>query len=149
MIEPQSAQEGASAWEVKVTWALPMPRLPRVLRTPVAPLPADLALPLPLLAGVVEGEPVPGAATAVAGEEAAPRGAPDEPAPPLNGEACPAAPDEALPEVPAPPEPAAPEPPSPRVSGRTEDSAVADRSTRPSVARSSGGRKREPSQRKM
>ncbi len=136
MIEPHSAQEGASAWEVKVTWPRPMPRLPSVLRVP-------LLLPLPLtsaadaigrsLAGGGVGVEASGAATAVGT---------------LGGEACPATPGEPLPEVPAPPETPAGLP-NPRFRGWIEDSAVTDRSTRPSVARSSGGRKREPSQRKM
>ena len=53
MIEPHSAQLGASAWLVNVTWALPMPRLPNVTRA-AEPLPLDLAAPLPLpLMGVV------------------------------------------------------------------------------------------------
>ena len=52
MIEPHSAQEGASAWDVKVTWALPMPRLPRVTRGLPLPFPLPLAWPLPLLDAV-------------------------------------------------------------------------------------------------
>jgi hypothetical protein len=56
MIEPHSAQLGASAWEVNVTWALPMPRLPKVTRAaePLGfPLPLPLAWPLPLSGGPV------------------------------------------------------------------------------------------------
>lgn len=164
MIEPQSAQDGASAWALKVTWALPMPSAPSAARMP---FPLVLPLPLPLLlpeAGEAEergaspGRSLAGVEVAVAvggvpleaGEEAAGEEAPvsDEPAlSPLSGEAGPAAGESALPEVPAPPAP--PVPLRPRVSGCTEDSAAADRSTNPSVARSSGGRNREPSQRKM
>ena len=66
MIEPQSAQEGASAWDVNVTWPRPMPRLPRVLRVPLL-----FPLPLPLLlAGITEAEGVestPPALTLLAG----------------------------------------------------------------------------------
>jgi hypothetical protein len=47
MIEPHSAQEGASAWDVKVTWALPIPKLPSMARVAAAPFP--LLFPLPLL----------------------------------------------------------------------------------------------------
>ena len=55
---------------------------------------------------------------------------------------------EPLPKLPAPP--VAPAGlPNPRFRGCTDVSAVTDRSTRPRVARSSAGRKREPSQRKM
>src|ERR1035437_8037442 len=137
MIEPHSAQLGASAWALKVTWARPMPRLPSVLRVP-----ALLPFPLPgaadaigrSLAGGVAGATSLGAATAIGA---------------LGAEACPAAIGEPLPRLPAPPELAAPEPPNPMFRGWIEDSAVTDRSTRPRVARSSGGRKREPSQRKM
>jgi hypothetical protein len=79
----------------------------------------------------------------------------DEPALPassLSDEACPAASCGAeapltLPEFPALPVP--PVDPNPRVRGCTEDSPADDRSTKPSVARSSGGRNLEPSQRKM
>src|SRR5664280_3361457 len=140
MIEPQSAQEGASAWEVNVTWPRPRPRLPRVLRVPLV-FPLPLPFPLagvadatgPSLAGVVDGATSLGAATAVGA---------------LGAEAGPAAISEPLPELPAPP--VAPDGlPNPRFRGWTEDSAVTDRSTRPSVARSCAGRKREPSQRKM
>src|ERR1035437_1062700 len=145
MIEPHSAQEGASAWDVKVTWALSMPKLPSIARVAAAPFP--LLFPLPLvctgmavarvsvelsLAGGGVGETASGAATAVA---------------PLGGEAGLAAGELPLPELPALPAPA--EPPRPKLSGCTEDSPADDRSTRPRVARSSGGRKREPSQRKM
>ena len=52
MIEPHSAQLGASAWEVNVTWALPMPRFPSVTRAaeplPLVLVPLPLAWPLPL-----------------------------------------------------------------------------------------------------
>src|SRR5664279_408287 len=146
MIEPQSAQEGASAWEVNVTWPRPMPRLLRVLRVP-----ALLPFPLPLvgaaeaegpsLAGGVEGATSLGAATAVV--ESTPAALTL-----LGGEAGAAVPDGPLPKLPAPP--VAPAGlPNPRFRGWTEDSAVTDRSTRPRVARSSAGRKRELSQRKM
>ncbi len=129
MIEPQSAQLGASAWEVKVTWALPMPRLPRVTRG----VPFDIPL-----VGAEAGEEAAGAVAPVSNEPAVP---------PLSGEAGPAAGNEPLPEVPALPAPA--EPPNPRLSGCTDDSEVDDRSIKPRLARSSAGRKREPIQRKM
>src|SRR5664280_386783 len=138
MIEPHSAQLGASAWALKVTWPRPMPRLLRVLRVPLLfPLPLPLVGAAeaegPSLAGVVDGAASVGAATAVGA---------------LGGEAGVATLGEPLPVVPAPP--VAPAGlPNPRFRGWTEDSAVTDRSTRPRVARSSAGRKREPSQRKM
>jgi hypothetical protein len=47
MIEPQSAQDGASAWDVKVTWARPMPKLPSMARVAAAPFPLLFPLPLP------------------------------------------------------------------------------------------------------
>jgi hypothetical protein len=66
---------------------------------------------------------------------------------PLGGEAGSATGDEPLPEVRALLIP--PVPPRPRLSGCTDVSAIADRSTRPNVARSSAGRNFEPIQRKM
>ena len=63
MIEPQSAQEGASAWAAKVTWPLPMPRLPRVMRG--LPLGGGVAAPAapageePLLGRGAETSPLP------------------------------------------------------------------------------------------
>src|ERR1035437_265548 len=53
MIEPQSAQDGASAWDVKVTWARPMPKLPSMARVAAAPFPLlfPLAWPFPLVEG--------------------------------------------------------------------------------------------------
>ena len=102
MIEPHSAQLGASAWAANVTWPLPIPRLPRVVRgLPLVPLPFPLPLawPLPLsgvapergvagpsLAGGVDFADSSGAATAVT---------------PLGGEAGCAASEGPLPEVPA------------------------------------------------
>src|ERR1035437_6370487 len=152
MIEPHSAQLGASAWAAKVTWLLPTPRprVPRVLRG--LPLPF---VPLPLTGaaserGASEEAPSPAwgveVATAVV-EKPTEAGFSAPPAPPLSGEAGPAVPAEPLPKLPALPIP--PAAPRPKLSGCTEVSLAAERSTRPSVARSSAGRKREPSQRKM
>jgi len=116
MIEPQSAQEGASAWAAKVTLVLPMPRLPIRARVAAVPFPLAFAAPLPLLLPFVPGAAewgrsespsLAGVVVAVAvggvplenaegaGEEAAgPAGPVSEEVavPPLNGEACAGAP---------------------------------------------------------
>src|ERR1035437_5403962 len=131
MIEPQSAQDGASAWDVKVTWALPMPKLPSMARVAAAPFPLlfPLAWPFPLVEGAAEEEPTPPAlalgasdgrsaelSRAGGGVAASSLGAATAVAP-LNGEAGLGAAEPPLPELPALPAPAAP--PNPRGIGWT------------------------------
>ncbi len=147
MIEPQSAQLGASAWALKVTWLRPMPRLPRVTRGLPLPFPLPLELgeevvgeapaeaelepalalgPEDSLAGGCEAGSEPGAATAVAGEEAGPSGLSDEAALlPPNPEAGSAAPGFA----------------APRGPGATSDSAVSAKTEAQGLSRRFRGRR--------